>query len=174
MKRYYTDSEITKLLKELNIVCDTREQENEWIVGYFNTKKIPHTSRKLDAGDYSATLGDYSLENDVVIERKADLDELCGNLTIDRERLEREFIRAKANGVRVFLLVEDGSWEDIILGNYRSKLKPNSFMATLLAWQARYNLTIIFCRKSNTARIIYGILYYTAREELKNGKYNLL
>jgi ERCC4-type nuclease len=173
MRRYYTDAEITKRLKELNIVCDTREQENAWITGYFDKKGIPRFSRKLDIGDYSATIGDYTLERDVVIERKADLDELAGNITADRERLEREFIRARANGVKVFLLVEDASWADIFLGNYRSRLKPNSFIATLLAWQVRYNLTIIFCRKSETAQLIHGILYYAAREALKNGD-NLL
>jgi ERCC4-type nuclease len=167
MKKYYTDKEIAELLKRLTIICDSREQVNAHLTSYFDSKKIPYITRKLDTGDYSAMIDDFTLENEVAIEKKNGLDELAGNFTADRQRIENEFLRAKANGLKVFLLIENASWSDIFLHNYQSKLTPQSFLATLLAWQVRYNITIIFCKASETAQIIYGILYYAAREALK-------
>lgn len=170
MKRHYTDKEITDLLKQLTIICDSREQVNENITGYLDSKKIPHITRKLATGDYSAMIGDMTLEHDVVIEKKNGLDEIAGNFTVDRQRFEDEFLRAKAGGTKVYLLIENASWGDIFLHNYRSKLKSQSLLASLLAWQVRFNITIIFCKPSETGQIIYGILYYAAREALKKGE----
>lgn len=169
MKRHYTDKEISELLKQLTVVCDSREQVNQNVTGYFDSKKIPHVTRKIDTGDYSAMIGDMTLEHSLTCERKSGLDELCSNLTADRNRFEREFLRAKANGTKVFLLIENATWSDILLHNYRSKLKPQSLIASLLSWQVRFNITIIFCKPSETGQIIYGILYYAAREALKKG-----
>ena len=114
-------------------------------------------------------LGGSSFEDEVVIERKANLDEIAGNFTVSRERFEREMIRAKANGIKVFLIVENASWTDIYLHNYRSELKPPSFSATINSWQARFNLTVIFCKSSETGRIIYETLYYWVRNRIKRG-----
>ena len=170
MKRHYTDKEIKELLKQLVIIADSREQVNNHVTGYLDTKKIAHESRKLDTGDYSAMIGDMTLEHDCVVERKANLDELCGNMTVDRQRLADELTRAKADGLKVFLLIENASWSDIFLHNYRSKLAPKSLIATLLSWQVRYNITVVFCKDSESGQIIYGLLYYAAREALKKGE----
>lgn len=170
MNQYYTDSEITKSLKEMKIICDTREQVNKNILDYFDTKNVEYISRKLDTGDYSAMLGEKTLENEVVIEKKNGLDELSGNFTADRQRFEDEFTRAKANGIKVFLIVENASYTDILSHNYRSNLKPQSLMASLLSWQAKYNISVVFCKPNETGQIIYGILYYYLREYLKRGK----
>lgn len=78
-------------------------------------------------------------------------------------------IRAKANGTKLFLIVENASWTDILLHNYRSDFKPQSFLATLLSWQVKFNVTILFCKPGETAQILYGILYYWVRERLKRG-----
>lgn len=170
MKRHYTDKQITDALKTLTILSDSREQVNGHVLGYFDTKGVPHTPRKLDVGDYSATIGEMTLERDITIERKANIDEIAWNFTVDRQRLEDEFLRAKANGTKVFLLIENCSWGDIFLHNYRSKLLPKSLIATLLSWQIRYNLTIIFCKPDETGKIIYCLLYYAAMEALKRGE----
>jgi len=169
MKRHRTEKEIQELLKQLTIICDTREQVNGHITGYLDSKKIPHITRKLDTGDYSAMIGDMTLEHDLVIEKKNGLDEIAGNFTVDRKRFEDEFTRAKADGLKVFLLIENASWSDILLHNYRSKLAPKSLIASLLSWQVRFNITIIFCKPSEAGQIIHGILYYAAREALKRG-----
>ena len=71
-------------------------------------------------------IGNMTLEHDVVIEKKNGLDEIAGNFTVDRQRFEDEFIRAKAEGLKVFLIIENASWSDILLHNYRSKLTPKA------------------------------------------------
>jgi len=169
MIRLRTDKELRDELSKLTIVCDTREQRNEHIVSYLESKNIPNVQRKLDIGDYSAQIDSLSLERDVVIERKHGLDEICGNLTADRDRFEREFLRAKACGTKVFLVIEDASWADIYAGNYRSKISAKSLVASLMSWQVRFNITIIFAPHHTVPRMIHEILYYAAREALLNG-----
>lgn len=170
MKKYLKDSEITELLKKITIVSDTREKVNEHILKYFDDKKIPYIKRSLQTGDYSAMIGDMTLEHEIVIERKASLDELAGNFTTDRQRFEDEFTRAKAEGLKVYLIIESASLSDIFLHNYISRLEPKSLLASLLSWQVRYNITINFCKPSESGQIIHGILYYAAREALKKGE----
>ena len=169
MIKHWTEAELTAKLNDLQIIADSREQVNNHLTSYWDKKKVPYFTRKLDIGDYSAQLGDMTLEKDVVIERKRNLDEICGNLTADRDRFEREFLRAKATGTKVFLIIENASWTDVFLQNYRSKLSAKSLYASLLSWQIRFNITVIFCAPENTPRLIHGILYYAAREQLLNG-----
>lgn len=169
LKEYINDQGIKKKLKELCVICDTREVVNNHITSWLDKNNISHQSRALETGDYSVMLGDTTFEDEVVVERKANLDEIAGNFTTGRDRFEREMIRAKAGGIKVFLIVENASWTDIFLHNYRSELKPQSFAATLLSWQARFNLTIIFCKPSETAQILYSTLYYWVRDRLKRG-----
>ena len=156
-------------MKKLTIIVDSREQENQHLINYFDSKKIPYKVRKIDTGDYSAMIDDCTLEYQCVVEKKNSLDEIVGNFTANRERFEREFLRAKANGIKVFLVIENASWDDVFLGNYRSKFPPKSLLASLLSWQVRFNVTIIFCEPQNTGKLIHGILWYYAREELLYG-----
>lgn len=165
-----TETELKRELKEnLTIICDTREQVNGHILDWFRKQKIPFLERGLNTGDYSVMWRDKSFEDEVLIERKANLDEVAGNFTTGRERFEREFTRAKANGTKVFLIVENASWSDIFLGNYRSKLNPKSFESSFLSWQAEFNITVLFCKPTETPRLIRGILYYWVRNRLKRG-----
>ena len=168
MVKRWNEKELAEELKKLTIIVDTREQSTT-PRKYFEDKHIPHIIRKLDTGDYSAMLGDMTLEHDVFVERKSGLTELCGNWGTERERFTREFTRAKADGAKPFLLIENNTIDDIFLGNYRSKLPPKSLWGSACAWMARYNTTVIFCKPENTGRIIYGVLYYYAREILTNG-----
>ena len=170
MVKHWTESDLIAKLNDLKIITDTREQVNSHLITYWDKKGVQHFSRKLDVGDYSAQIGDMTLEKDIAVERKRNLDEICGNLSQDRDRFEREFLRARANGTKVFLVVENATWSDIYLHNYRSQLSPKSLMASLMSWQIRFNITVIFCEPENTPRLIYQILYYAAREELLNGR----
>lgn len=166
--KHWTDKELTEELKKLTIICDSREQDRH-VSEYFQKQKIPNITRKLDTGDYSAQLGDLSMEREIVVERKRNLDEICGNFTVERERFEREFLRAKAYGTKVFLIIENATWSDIFLGNYRSKANPKSLFGSLLSWMVRFNITVLFCKPEETARIIWGIFYYHAKEMLLYG-----
>lgn len=171
MIRRYTDSELKEELSKLTIICDTREQDHH-CEDWFKSQNIPVVVRKLETGDYSALIGYNSLERDVVVERKHNLDELCGNMTADRDRFEREFLRAKAHGLKIFLIVENATWTDVFLGNYRSKLSSKSLVGSILSWLARFDVTLLFCKPEETPRLIYGIMYYFCREELLYGKRN--
>lgn len=168
MIKHWTDRELNEELKKLSIICDTREQDRH-VEKYFSDKKIPTVVRKLDTGDYSCQLGEQSFERDVVVERKHNLDEICGNFTAERERFEREFMRAKAYGTKVYLIIENATWADIFIGNYRSKLNSKSLFGSLLSWMVRFNITVLFCRPEESARIMYGIFYYYVKERLLYG-----
>ena len=170
MIKHWGDRELQNAIKDLTIIVDTREKVNSHVTKYIEKQGIPCISRKLDTGDYSAQIGALSLERDIVVERKANLDEICGNFTVERERFEREFLRAKAYGTKVVLIVENATWTDVFLGNYRSKVKPQSLIGSLLSWMVRYNITVLFCKPEETGKIIWGILHYAAKEMLINGK----
>lgn len=168
MARHWTDKELAEELKQIVIICDTREQDRhveEWLKKH----EIPTIARKLDTGDYSCQLGDVTYERDIVVERKRNLDEICGNFSVERERFEREFMRAKAYGTKVHLIIENATWSDIFLGNYRSKLPSKSLVGSLLSWMVRFNVSVTFCKPEETARIISGIFYYYCRERLLYG-----
>lgn len=179
MKIRYTDKEVRAILKQMGILADTREQKWEHIRWALDNAGCPVERGKLDQGDYTAFVpmsafpgfqdvpGLYSLQDEVVIERKANLDEIAGNFTTGRERFEREFIRAKSKGVKVFLVIENANWADVLSHNYRSQLSPKSLMGSLLSWQAKYNVTIVFCRPEETARILYSTLYYWLKARLE-------
>ena len=167
--KHWTDSELTEELKKLTIIVDSREQDPH-CENWFKQNGIPTIRRKLEYGDYSAMLGEQTLENDIFIERKMGLNEICGNFITNRERFDREFTKAKAIGAKPFLLIENDSFDDVYLGNYRSKVQSKSLIGSLLTWQVRYNSTILFCGRANSAKLIYGVLYYYAREVLLYGK----
>lgn len=169
MTRHYTDKELRETLKRLCVLCDTREQRNEHILAYFDQKGISYQIKKLDVGDYSFALDGLHFSDEIAIEKKSGADEIAGNFTADRPRFEQEFLRAKANGMKMFLLIENCSWEDIKAHNYRSRLSPKALMASLLAWQVRYGLTVMFCKPTETAELIHATFYYWLKERLEKG-----
>ena len=83
-------SEKSDFMKAVTILIDTREQVNNHIVEVLDNLGIMHESQKLDFGDYSFKVGDKTFSVACVIERKANIDELYGNVTTDRERIEKE------------------------------------------------------------------------------------
>jgi len=169
LHKYLTDTEVKKLLKELEIIVDTREKENKHVLDYLEKNKIKTIQRGLKTGDYSVQLRGMTLENDIAIERKASIDELCSNLTINRQRFEDEFTRARAQGLRIYLLIENGSFADILSHNYRSRIAPNSLLGSIFSWLARFDVTLMFCKPAESGKIIYEILYHYLREQLKRG-----
>ena len=50
MRYKYTKKEFDTLVKNIVVVYDTREQQNEHILTYFNKKGIKYKKRKLDEG----------------------------------------------------------------------------------------------------------------------------
>lgn len=120
-----------------------------------------------------------NFQDKIVIERKKDLNELCCNLFDKKDsegltRFERELKRAKKQGIKVILLVEAEDVHSKILSSKHfrydkaSKVSPKAFNSILRSLQARYDISIEYCNKKDSARLIHDILYYHAREYLKN------
>ena len=99
------------------------------------------------------------------------LDELAMCFTRGRDRFRREFERASAAGAKVFLLVENGSWEAIMKHRYRSRFNAKAFEATLTAWTVRYNIVPLFCKADTSGELIREILYRDMKERLERGEY---
>jgi len=142
---------------------------------------------------------DLYFTNDIYIERKASLDELANNFKgksnhyekagpalkkvlqtfgedavlveskNERQRLENEFIRADAHGARGFLMVESGSFDDMMGGKYESEYNANAFSATFFTFMQRYTLNCNFVSKEKAGRYIANTLYYYLKEILNNG-----
>lgn len=189
------------------IVVDSREKVNKHILNKFEEGfeyKVSHhdmyrgkKSTYSDPVDYyiqekGLKVGDYTIavktptgevinfKDKIVIERKADLNELCCNLydtkSKDEEgltRFERELKRGYEQGIKIHLLVETDNMVDKILSSKHfrydkaSKVNPKSFQMMLLSLCNRYNVTVWYTNKNNSARLIHDLLYVYIREYLK-------
>lgn len=164
--------DLEKTLSSMVCLIDSREQDTIRARKRIQSIGLPVQRKALPFGDYSAycTLPNgevYSLENLVSIERKMDLTELCGCYCQSRKRFEREFIRAKDANAKVYLLIENASWEKAYSGLYRSKMRPESLVASITAWLARYRCQLIFCKEETSGKLIHDILYREMKEALE-------
>ena len=148
---------------------DTREQPT----GNFHKRMEylqPNVRETLNAGDYTAKtlLPDGTwFYVPCSIERKQSLTEIAGNFCRERERFRAEFNRASEHGIRLYILIEQANWEAAYSGAYRSKMKPQSLIASLLTWSARYGCSLLMCDRPDTAgKLIRDILHYEMREAL--------
>lgn len=170
-----TPFELRSALNSAVLLVDTREQDTEALRKRIELTGMDHERFKLYSGDYSikCTVGssNYSLADKVAIERKMSLDELAACFGRERERFVREFDRAKAIDMRLYLLVENATYENLYAHKYRSRLSPAAYAASIFAWQARYDCRVIFCKAENSGKIIHDILYRELKERLESGEY---
>jgi ERCC4-type nuclease len=111
-------------------IKDTREQ-TPWA---FKHSTVIQT---LPVGDYSV----IGMEKHVIIERKR-FGEFYNCLTNDRERFEREILRAGEFLHRLHVIVEASLWQ-VITGtfddcDYPSQANPAAIRGTIIAWEGRY------------------------------------
>lgn len=159
--------EVKSALESMVCLVDTREQDTPRLRARLKEIGCPWERKKLNFGDYSVKCDAIDLSETIAVERKMDLDELCNCYCKERKRFEREFERAKQAGAKVYLLIEDGSWENAYSGKYRSRMSPESLVASIQAWLARYNCQVIFCRQHTTGKLIHDILYRELKEALE-------
>lgn len=159
--------EVKTALESMVILVDTREQDTPRLRARLQSMGVPHERYKLNFGDYSVKCNGLSLADVVCIERKMSVDELCHCYCQDRSRFEREFERAKDAGAKIYMLIEDATWEDIYGGKYRSKMRPESLVASILAWLARYDCQLLFCKSSTTGQLIKDTLQRELKERLE-------
>ena len=171
-----TDATITKLMKNMVVIVDTREQANHHIISYFDKKGIKYKIRKLDFGDYSCfleaneelgLLQDVSLENRFVIEKKNSLEEISTNFTKGRTEFANEFIRARDKNARIHLMVEDGSWERIHEHQYDSQFNEKSFYNSMLSFIGKYDLSLEFVPRELAPIHIVRVIQMELKEILK-------
>lgn len=164
----------------MTIQIDTREHKKEVarIEHQFDAMGVEHFRSKLYCGDYQ------SLDNGrLVVDRKKDLLELCGNVTQQHERFRRELIRAKEAGIQIIILCEHGNgieqlsdvyfWENPrlmkrkwVTENGRPKQVPaypnamtgDKLLRILTTIQQKYGCEFKFCDPANTGETIVGLL----------------
>lgn len=170
----FTVEEIKNLVKHMVILVDSREKKNGHVLDYFGKQGIAFQKTKLDYGDYSfyipaqAAGRDIYFHREIVIERKASLEELSGNLAQERERFEKEFLKAGNDGCKVYLMVEEpGGYSSVIGHKYRTDLKPAAYMASLKTWEHRFRANVQFIDRQYSGYYIVSTFQYYAREILK-------
>lgn len=168
------------VLESMVVLVDSREQPTKRAKQRYERFGCPYERATLSYGDYAynVTLPDGSALYDTtttikplcVVERKMDLDELEECFTRSRDRFQREFERATEAGARVYLIVENANWENLLNGKYKTKFHPAAFTASITAYMVRYNMNVIFCKEETSGRIIREILYRDLKERLDNGE----
>jgi hypothetical protein len=125
---------------------------------------------KLYVGDYQ------SLDNPrLVVDRKKDLIELCGNVCQQHERFTRELLRALDADIRLIILVEHGpdiqTLEDVYFwDNPRTDKSPKatsgkSLYRSLVTIRDKYHVRFEFCTKKKTGTKIMELLSNGSQKE---------
>ena len=166
MRYKFKDRELKKVLDNLTIIIDTRENSNQHIIDFFNKKKIPYSIEKLDFGDYSCKLPKGSFEyqgrdiyfnNDFVIERKNSIDEIAGNLKDDAARLKKELAHLNMNGIEFYIFLEELNYEENLRnGRYRSQYDACTLMQRIYKGiEGEYHTMVIPVPKEYMGSKIY-------------------
>ena len=165
----------------MQVQVDTREHKSEWerIQKQFDALRVQYFRSKLYVGDYQ------SLDNPrLVIDRKKDLNELCGNVcSKQHERFTAELRRAIQQNIKIVILVEHGEdvksledvyfWEnprkhEVIWKTVNGKrvktvrsakaIDGMQLYKSLCTIRDRYNVDFEFCTKEETGKRIVEIL----------------
>lgn len=150
---------------DLLIQVDTREkpQAIEKIITTFDQREVKWFRSKLVCGDY------IDMDNPrLAIDRKQNLQEVCGNLCQQHERFRAELIRANHLGIKLVLLIEHSSAIKCLSdvrgwNNPRRKLSPYALDGwglydRLMTIKHKYGVSIYFCDKRQTGDMIIKIL----------------
>lgn len=150
-----TPSSITP--QQLTAVVDTREQTPLDLV------PLQTMRATLDTGDYSIR----GLERVVAIERKS-LPDLLGCVGRQRARFEREVARLLAYPVRA--LVVESDWAEIERGDWRSELKPEHVIGSLLGWGAMGLPVYLVGDHERAGKYTARLLFLSARRRYREAR----
>lgn len=147
------------------IQVDSREKARaiQKIIAEFDNRGIKWFVSKLPVGDYQ------SLDNPrLVIDRKQNLLELCGNVCQQHKRFKAELERANEYGIKLIVLCEHGrgikSLQDVMAWvNPRLKESPlavsgERLFRILTAMSNKHGVEFLFCTKQETGKRIVEIL----------------
>ena len=166
----------------MDIQIDSREKAKaiQKILKEFDSQGVKYFSSKLLVGDY------MNLDNPrLIIDRKQNLQELCGNVCQQHERFKKELIRAIDAGLQLIILVEHGDgirsledvyfWQNPRKHEIRWKTVNGKKVKTVVSAKAvdgeqlykslctirdRYNVRFEFCNKNETGKRIMELLRY--------------
>lgn len=162
----------------MNIQIDSREKARaiRKIVAEFDRQGVDHFVSKLYVGDY------MNYDNPrLIIDRKQDLTELCGNVCQGHNRFRDEILRAREHGIKIIILCEHGRGieclEDVIwwrnprrIERYRdphtgrwmeretNATTGDKLYKILCTFQRKYGCQFLFCEKKDTGRRIIELL----------------
>ena len=145
---------------KLTAIIDTREQKP------LNLLPFKVVRKSLPTGDYTLA----GLEEHISIERK-EFSDLIGCMTSSRERFEKELMRMRSYPFRC--IVVEGSYSDIIAGNYRSKLNPISAAHSISSWVSKHQVPIMFVGDANAAADFVKHYMYSTAQRLFEKNRNL-
>ena len=176
-----TNFEVQEVLDTFQIIVDNREHMTPKASERYKSFGVPYKFGTLSYCDYCADAilldGSHIVNTSVTIkpvcciERKMSLDELASCFGKGRKRFEREFQRGADTGAKMFLLVENATWEAIYAHRYKSHMNVNAFISSLSAWSIRYGVTPLFCKTDTSGKIIKEFLYRDLKERLERGEY---
>ena len=143
--------------ERVTAVVDTREQQP------LDLTPLRTITGTLATGDYSIA----GLEHVVGIERKS-LTDLLACVGQERERFDREVQRLLAYPVRA--LIVEASWQDIEQGEWRSEVRPQAALGSLLGWIAS-GLPIVMAGDHHRAgRYVSRLLFTAARRRWREAR----
>lgn len=173
-----TNDRLKAIKDSMVVVCDSREQRNMHLLEALNKKSVKFEQDTLKYGDYSFRVGDIDFRNKIIFERKASLSEIASNfMGKNRMRFDTEFQKAKNDGCKIVLLIEDPEgrakiklrqeldksiekdWNFIKRKTWNSEFCANAMIASIKAFKERYSLDVIFCKKTDTADKMLEIFY---------------
>lgn len=142
----------------MKILTDTREQR-PYDFSRFDVECVPTT---LPAGDYSLP----GFEDQAAVERKS-LDDLVGCLMGgNRDRFEREL--AKLRFYDLAAVVVEASLLDVSRANYRSNMNSHAALQSILAFQVRYRVPLVWAGSRTAGEYItYSLLEKYLQEQRK-------
>lgn len=164
----------------MDIQIDSREKARAItkIIKTFDESGVNHFSSKLLVGDY------MNLDNPrLIIDRKQNLQELCGNVCQQHERFKKELVKAMQANIQLIILVEHGPdvkciedvyfWQNPrkhevrwrMVNGKREKyvvsakaVDGNQLYKSLCTIRDRYNVRFEFCEKKDTGKRIMELL----------------
>jgi DNA excision repair protein ERCC-4 len=138
------------------VIVDTREQDPLPI------RRFPVIRAALQSGDYSAA----GIEDHFTVERKSVADLVGCCMGDNRERFERELHRLRGYRFKRLLIV--GSRAAIERGEYRSTIRPASVLASLSAWECRYDVPPVFAPTPEAAAaLVESWVWWYCREAVE-------
>ncbi len=142
----------------MKIIIDSREQTP------LHFTQIESERGTLQTGDYSI----QGLEHLFSVERKS-LDDCAASVSRERARFERELHRLRGFRFKRLLIV--GSRADIEVGRYRSKVSPKAVLASLAAFEVRYDVPVVFApTPEDAARLIESWAHWFCRQIAKDAE----